>query len=70
VQTGILVLAAGAALVIVRNWVPGNAANGFGVLGAFGLILGLGFLGSAAASYLLSKSWGLIQRQTEDPTHP
>ena len=68
VQTGILVFFAGIALLAVRSSIPGSAANGFGVLGAFGLILGLGFLGSAAASYVLSKSWGLIQGPAENPT--
>ena len=42
-----------------------DGAEAFTVIGVLGLCLGLGFLASSAASYLFSKSWGLLDQQAE-----
>ena len=58
-QTGIVLILFGAALLLLRNHVSG-ANEGFVVLGTLICALGLGFALSAAASYYLSKSFGLL----------
>ena len=65
VRTGILVIAAGIGLLTISGMVPGNARDGFTVLGTLGLVLGAGFLVSAAVSHLLAKRLGLL-----DTAHP
>ena len=59
VQSGIVLAAAGAALLYLRYQIE-EAAEGFVFLGALGVALGLAFLISGAAAYFLSKKWGLI----------
>ena len=59
VQTGIVLAATGAALLYLRYQIE-EAAEGFVFLGALGVALGLAFLVSGAAAYMLSKKWGLI----------
>ena len=58
-QTGIVLVLFGAALLLLRNHVSG-AGEGFVVLGTLICALGMGFALSAAASYYLSKSFGLL----------
>jgi hypothetical protein len=58
-QTGIVLLLFGAALLLLRNHVPG-AGEDFVVFGTLICALGMGFSLSAAASYYLSKSFGLL----------
>jgi hypothetical protein len=58
-QTGIVLLLFGAALLLLRNHVSG-ASEGFVVFGTLICALGMGFALSAAASYYLSKSFGLL----------
>jgi hypothetical protein len=58
-QTGIVLLLFGAALLLLRNHVSG-AGEGFVVFGTLICALGMGFALSAAASYYLSKSFGLL----------
>jgi len=62
IQAGVILSLGGLALFSLRNYVPGEAHEDFAImfLGALGIAIGLGFLISAAASYFLSKSWGLI----------
>jgi hypothetical protein len=59
VQAGIIFLFLGGALLILRHQVP-TADEGFGILGTLSCALGVGFVLSAAASYFLSKSLGLL----------
>jgi hypothetical protein len=58
-QTGIVLLLFGAALLLLHNHVSG-ASEGFVVFGTLICALGMGFALSAAASYYLSKSFGLL----------
>jgi len=58
-QTGIILLLFGATLLLLRDHVSG-ASEGFLVIGSLICALGVGFAFSAAASYFLSKSFGLL----------
>jgi hypothetical protein len=60
-QTGIIRLFVGAALLLLHSRVS-VADEGFVVFGTLISALGLGFALSAAASYYLSKSFGLLNR--------
>lgn len=59
-QTGIIFLMLGVALLILRYEVSVADQEGFVVLGTLSSSLGVGFALSAAASYYLSKSFGLL----------
>jgi hypothetical protein len=59
VQAGIVFIFLGAALLILRYQIA-TAYEGFSVLGTLSSALGAGFILSAAASYFLSKSLGLL----------
>jgi hypothetical protein len=60
VQAGIILTALGGAFFATSGAYFGTAAS-FQVLGFVGVCLGGGFLVSAAATYILSKSWGLLE---------
>jgi len=64
-QTSVILLLLGAALMFLRGRVS-EAEQGFLVLGTLILALGIGFALSAAVSYVLSKSFGLL---TEASAH-
>jgi hypothetical protein len=59
VQAGLILTLAGVALLFLRSRVP-DAAEGFLVLGALAVAIGVGFVLTAGASYGLSRSFGLI----------
>jgi hypothetical protein len=61
-QAGIILFCFGSAMLWLRGHVSANAqsTDGFTVLGALGIAVGLGFGFSAVASYLLSRSFGLL----------
>jgi uncharacterized membrane protein YkgB len=59
VQAGIIMFLFGLALLFLRGRVSG-AEEGFLVFGTVFVTLGVGFAISAAASYSLSKSFGLL----------
>jgi hypothetical protein len=59
VQTGIVLLFLGGAFFILRYQIS-PAEEGFGILGTLSSALGAGFVLSAAASYFLSNSLGLL----------
>ena len=59
IQTGLILTLAGVAFLILRGQMA-EADDAFVFLGALGLALGLGFLLSAVATFVLSKSWGLV----------
>lgn len=59
VQAGLILTLSGVALLFLRSRVT-QAAEGFLVLGALALAIGVGFVLSAGASYALSKSFGLL----------
>ena len=60
-QAGIVLFFFGSGLLWLRGHLstPQNS-DGFTVLGTLGMALGLGFGFSAAVSYFLSRSWGLL----------
>ena len=58
-QAGIIMTLVGLALLFLRSRVSG-AEEGFLVIGTIITVLGVGFGVSAAASYYLSKSFGLL----------
>jgi hypothetical protein len=58
-QTAIVMVSLGVALLFLRNRVSG-AEQGFLVSGTLITVLGIGFGLSSAASYYLSKSFGLL----------
>jgi hypothetical protein len=64
VQAGIILAALGVALFLVGRQVP-EATQGFVAFGTVAVTLGAGFLVSAAASYRLSKSFGLLGTGSE-----
>ncbi len=62
VQAGAVLLLFGIGMVIVRLALEDtDARNGLVVLGAAALSIGAGFLVSAAISYALCKSWGILK---------
>jgi hypothetical protein len=56
---------AGVAFLILRGKMT-EADDAFVFLGTLGLALGLGFLFSAVATFVLSKSWGLVNGESGD----
>lgn len=63
-QAGIVLFFFGVAMLWLRGHVSVQNADGFTVFGALSIAVGLGFGFSAAASYYLSRSFGLF-----DGTH-
>ena len=70
IQAGLILFFIGIAMLIVRSTMPAGASHELLVartnLASISLLLlglGIGFLASAAASYTLSKKWGLFDRQ-------
>ena len=59
IQTGLILAFAGGAFLFLRGQMT-EADDAFVFLGTLGLALGLGFLFSAVATFVLSKSWGLV----------
>jgi hypothetical protein len=57
VQIGIVITALGIGLFVLANVVGNREVAWPGIMILF---LGLGFLASAAASWLMSKKWGLL----------
>lgn len=66
-QTGIVFTAVGIGLFMVRPVVDLDAEAGFTVLSALLLSLGVGFILSSLASWFLSRSFGLFDRDRQDP---
>ena len=66
VQAGIILSALGGAFFATSGAYFGIGAS-FQVLGFVCVCLGAGFLASAAATYILSKSWGLLDEPQGKP---
>lgn len=60
VQVGLILALAGAGMLFLQDRVP-DAAQVFLVFGTLTLAIGTGFLFSAIVSYILSKSFGLLE---------
>lgn len=74
VQAGLILFLLGIAMLIARFTMPyesfsaierAQTAHGLLTVSLLLLALGLGFLASAAASYKLSKNWGLFDRELD-----
>ena len=61
VQTGIILSSFGAALLLLHS-TGVETESDFTIFGTIALALGLGFCIAAAAAYILSRSFGLLQR--------
>jgi hypothetical protein len=68
IQAGLILTLVGVALLFLRTgrYSP-ETGEGFLVLGALAVAIGVGFLLSAGASYALSKSFGLLQGAVRRP---
>lgn len=60
IQAGVVFFVFGVAMVAVKSQVPDRGAQAFMVFGSLIVALGLGFALAGAASYYLSKSFGLL----------
>lgn len=60
VQSGVLLVLGGVAMLAAGSGLGHDAAQGTWFLGLMGLMLGVGFLISSFIAYRLSKSWGLF----------
>ena len=58
-QSGLIMSSAGLACLYLQHQIP-DGREMFAFLGAIGLALGIGFLLSAGAAFVLSRKWGLI----------
>ncbi len=61
VQAGVILIFVGGGMLFLRGYLPGPAEQ-FLILGALAMSLGVGFILSSAISYLLSRSFGLLER--------
>jgi hypothetical protein len=69
VQVGIIAAFVGAGFLFLRGRISPDADMGFEVFGTLTLTLGIGFLVSGGASYVLAKYFGLLERQ-DVPARP
>ena len=60
-QAGVILAVLGAAILLINGFV--EVEEEVAVVGGLVLALGIGFLLAAAASYMLSKNWGLLNGQ-------
>jgi hypothetical protein len=65
VQAGIVLAVAGAGLWIAKNGIIDEVAQAMQVLAVLVMALGIGFVLSAVAAYLLSKQLGLVSTQSD-----
>ncbi len=64
-QAGVVLSLLAIGFLVLRGFIEAEAVEAFTVIGVLGLCLGLGFIGSAAAAYVFSKRWGLINGDTD-----
>lgn len=68
-QAGLIMTLLGAALLMLRRMATvQEAADALLVFGTLVLTLGIGFLASGALSFILSRSWGLLEARPESPS--
>ncbi|HYK87227.1 MAG TPA: hypothetical protein VE398_00545 [Acidobacteriota bacterium] len=65
-QVGLIAATLGGGLLFLRGRVPPEGDTPLLVFGTLALMLGFGFLLSAAASYILSKHFGLLEHSQPD----
>ncbi len=68
VQAGVILLFVGGGMLFLRGYLAGPAEQ-FLVLGVLAMSLGFGFILSSAISYLLSRSFGLLERVSGAGSH-
>ena len=61
IQAGVVVAAGGIGLQVVSQHISEDAAQPLHALGVLGIALGIGFVISAAVSFLISRRLGLIE---------
>ena len=62
VQAGIVLLMGGAALLVGRTWIEfSEAKTMLAIMGTFGAFIGVGFIASAGAAWVLSNRLGLME---------
>jgi hypothetical protein len=59
-QAGLVLAAGGVGLLVVSGQVPSDGATAFHAMGVVAIALGIGFIGSAIMSFLISQRLGLI----------
>jgi hypothetical protein len=59
-QAGLVLAAGGVGLLVVSGQVPTDGATAFHAMGVVAIALGIGFIGSAIMSFLISQRLGLI----------
>lgn len=64
-QAGVVLSLLAIGFLVLRGFVGAESVEAFTVIGVLGLCLGLGFVGSAAAAFVFSKRWGLINGDTD-----
>jgi len=69
VQAGLVLAAAGVGLEMASRRVSGEASQPFLVLGTLGIALGIGFVISAVASFVISRRLGLIEPSRSSAGH-
>jgi hypothetical protein len=68
-QAGVIMTLLGAALLTLQRMATvQEAAEALLVFGTLVLTLGIGFLASGALSFILSRSWGLLEARPESPS--
>ena len=67
VQGGLVLLAGGIGLLVVSGRVANDVSQGIQALGVLAIALGLGFVVSAAISFLISRKLGLIEPSPQAP---
>lgn len=67
IQAGLVLVSVGTAFLMMSNSeaLGRDGEHGFVFLGGMALSVGLGFLASAVAAWVLSKRWGLVGAGTE-----
>ena len=67
IQAGLVLVSVGTAFLLMSNSeaLGRDGEHGFVFLGGMALSVGLGFLASAVAAWMLSKRWGLMGGATE-----
>lgn len=64
-QAGAVIGLLGIGFLVIPSLVPHEGSEAFTVIGVLALCLGLGFITSSGAAFVVSKKWGLINGSTD-----
>lgn len=64
-QAGAVIGLLGIGFLVIPSLVPHEGSEAFTVIGVLALCLGLGFIASSGAAFVVSKKWGLINGSTD-----